>query len=128
MIDANHPAASWFLLIAPTLFLIVYALPIFLAPFRWARLFGWTVNERDDLALYYGRCLGALAIAVCAACYRAAPHPRDSAILFELLAVAGVLLAGAHLWGALEKRQPWIETVEILLYLGLTVLAVVLRP
>lgn len=128
MIDQEHPAASWFLLLAPTVFLILYALPLLVAPFRWARLFRWTVNERDDLALYFGRCLGALAVAVCAACYRAAPHPLSGAIFFDLIASAGVLLAGVHIWGAIEKRQPFIETVEILLYLGLAVLSVVLRP
>lgn len=128
MIDPDYPAASWFLIVAPTLFLIVYAIPIFLAPFRWARLFRWTVNEGDDLALYYGRCLGALATAVCVACYRAAPQPRQSAIIFDLITAAGALLCGAHIWGALDKRQPWIETVEIGLYLGVTVLALVLRP
>ena len=92
MIDPDYPAASWFLIVAPTLFLIVYAIPIFLMPFRWARLFRWKVNEGDDLALYYGRCLGALAIAVCVACLRAAPHPRQSAIIFDLITAAGAKL------------------------------------
>jgi hypothetical protein len=128
MIDATCPAASWFLWIAPILFLLVYALPILLAPFAWARWFRWSVNARDDLALYYGRCTGAAAVAICVACLRGAAHPRANAILFELVACAGALLTCVHVAGALEKRQPWTETAEIALYAGLTVLALAVRP
>jgi hypothetical protein len=128
MIDAAAPAASWFLWIAPAPFLVLYALPILLVPFRWARAFRWTVNERDDLALYFGRCTGALAVALCVACLRAAAHPRDHVDLFDLLAVAGALLTAIHVWGALERRQPWTETVEIALYATVTICALALRP
>jgi hypothetical protein len=128
VIDASCPQASWFLWIAPTLFLIVYALPLAFAPFRWARAFRWQVNERDDLALYFGRCVGALAIVLCAACFRAAPHPRANPLLFEIIAGVGVAMTVLHIVGALQRRQPWTETIEIALYAGLAALALVLRP
>jgi hypothetical protein len=43
------------------------------------------------------------------------------------LIAAGALLTVAHVWGALTRRQPWTETVEIALYAGLTALFVWLR-
>src|SRR3569623_856657 len=59
MIDPALPAASWFLWVAPILFAVVYALPIFLTPLGWARWFTWDTPPRDDLAVYFGRCAGA---------------------------------------------------------------------
>lgn len=126
-VDAAHPLASWFLWSAPTLFLLVYGLPLLVAPLWWARLFRWRVGGDDDLTVYLGRCLGAVAIAVIACAYRAAPAPAANPILFELIAVIGILLAGVHAWGALRRRQPWTETVEIALYVLVAILAVSLR-
>jgi uncharacterized protein YjeT (DUF2065 family) len=128
MIDPSCPGASWFLWIAPSLFLLLYGLPLLLAPFAWARAFRWATNERDDLARYFGRCLGAVAIAICLACLRAAPHPRANAILFQLIAGAGFLLTIVHVWGAVERRQPWTETAEIALYAALTAVSLWLAP
>jgi hypothetical protein len=128
MIDASAPAASWFLWIAPWAFVIVYALPLLLMPFRWARVFGWRVDESDDLARYFGRCVGALALALCYLAVRAAPRAHEHALVFDGIAAAGALLALVHVWGALERRQPFLETLEIGLYVALTAVALWLRP
>jgi hypothetical protein len=128
MIDASCPGASLFLWIAPPLFLILYALPASLAPFAWARLFRWRAEPSDDLALYFGRCTGALAAAICVACMRAAPRAHANTVVFELIALAGAALVVVHVVGALQRRQPWTETVEIALYAALTAVAIALRP
>jgi len=128
MIDPAFPAASWFLWVAPILFAVVYALPIFLTPLGWARWFTWDTPARDDLAVYFGRCTGALGLALCAACLHAAPHPAANRALFDVIAIAGGLLVIVHIRGAIEKRQPFIETLEIGLYAVLTGVAIWLRP
>ncbi len=123
MIDPTHPLASWFLWAAAALFLVVYAVPILVAPLWWARQFRWTMPEHTHLAVYFGRCLGALAVAVVVLCVRAAPHPQEHATVFELLVVAGGLLTAVHVWGAVRRQQPWTETAEIALYGLLTIVA-----
>ena len=68
------------------------------------------------LSAYLGRCLGAVALAVIGCAYRAAPRPAAHPILFELIGAIGALLAGVHLWGAVKRQQPWLETMEVPLY------------
>lgn len=41
---------------------LVFALPIFLTPLTWARAFRWNLPDDTDLAIYFGRCLGVLAV------------------------------------------------------------------
>ncbi len=128
MIDPAAPAASWFLWTLAGVFLICFALPLLLAPIAWARVFRWPQPAADHLTLYFGRCLGAVALAIVAICFRAAPRASAHALLFELLAAAGALLALVHVWGAIRKQQPWTETVEIVLYAGAAAAAWALRP
>lgn len=126
MIDASAPAASWFLWILGATFLVAYALPLFLVPLRWAKLFGWRVT-RDPLTIYFGRCLGGVAIANCVISMRLAPTISAHPHWLEFIAVSGGLLALAHVIGALEGEQPWLETAEIVLFAGAAAAAAWLR-
>ena len=91
----------------------VFALPLFVDPYRWARAFGWKEEPVTDVGLYFGRCLGALAIASCVQAGRAARDPAGNAGYFEYAEAAGWLLALVHVRGLLEGRQPPIEHAEI---------------
>ncbi len=128
MIDPVAPMASGFLWGMGLLFGACFALPLLLAPMAWARLFRWRVEGEDHLTLYFGRCLGAVAAAIVVACLRAAPQASRAGALFDLIIVAGGLLAGVHVWGAIRRQQPWTETAEIALYVGATVAALLLHP
>ena len=127
MIDPHHAFASWFLWLGGLLFLLVYGLPLLLAPLGWARIFCWRLPAERDLAVYLGRCLGGVAIAIVVAAFRAAPAPAGHPLVFELIAVSCGLLTLVHVWGALRRTQPWTETVEIALYAAVTAIAVILR-
>ena len=127
MISAAHPAASWFLLLSSVGFLLAYGLLLALFPLRWARWFRWTVPAETDLAVYLGRCLGVLAIAIIAVAFQAVPHPERFPALFELIAWVGGLMTVLHAYGAIRRVQPWTETAEIALYAPLAVLAAWLR-
>jgi hypothetical protein len=124
---ASSSAAGWFLWIVSSVFLVAYALPLAFVPLRWARAFRWRVEGDDHLTVYLGRCLGVVAIALVAAGYRAAADPERNAIVLEIFAAAAFLLAAVHVWGAIARRQPWTETAEIAVYLGLGVAATWIR-
>jgi hypothetical protein len=116
-----------FLVIVGGLFLVVFAIPLFLVPFEWAEAFGWSV-ERTDLGSYFGRCLGAVAIAISGQALWAARAPERYRSLFELLAVAAALLAIVHLRGLFEDSQPLVEHLETAGYAAFAGLALWARP
>ncbi|MEO1338427.1 MAG: hypothetical protein AAFV29_22485 [Myxococcota bacterium] len=80
-----------------------------------------------DLTLYFGRCLGAVALGVVYAALKAAPNPSEHRLLFEFIAFTCSIMTGVHAWGALRRQQPWTETVEIALYGSLAVMAGFIR-
>ena len=57
----------------------------------------------------------------------AAVDRRAFAAGIEGASVAGFLLGAVHIWGALRREQPWTETAEIPLYVGLGALALWIR-
>jgi len=116
MISAGHPGTSWFMLVAGVFFLLAYALPLLFAPLAWARLFRWRLPAERDLAVYLGRCVGALAVALIGAGFVAARDPHRHAVVLLHFTLAASILCGVHLWGALRREQPWTETAEIVLY------------
>lgn len=127
MISATHPAASWFLLASGAGFLLVYGLPLMFFPLRWARWFRWTLPGETALTVYFGRCVGVLAVAIIIVSLGAVPHPERFPVLFELIAWIGGLMTALHAYGAIRRVQPWTETAEIALYAVLAVLAAWLR-
>jgi hypothetical protein len=121
LLHAEYPGVSAFLYGTGAAFLLAFALPLFLSPLAWARRFLWTIPEDTRLTVYFGRCLGAVAVALVAACFHAAADPVRHSVVLLTLAVAGFLLTLVHVWGAIQRTQPWTETAEIALYGGLTV-------
>ena len=123
MIDPQHAFASLFLWIAAIGFLAAFALPLTFVPLAWARVFRWRVPAETHLAIYFGRCVGALATTITAFALRAAPDPAAHRYMFELIAVACGLMTMIHIWGAIRRIQPWTETAEIALYAATTAFA-----
>lgn len=119
--------ARVFLAVVGGFFLILFAIPLFLVPFEWAEALGWDV-ERSDVGSYFGRCLGALAIAISGQALWASRDPARHRPLFELIAVAAALLAVVHLRGLVEESQPLVEHVETAMYAGFAALALWARP
>lgn len=94
----------------------VFALPLLVDPYRWARWFRWDLEPETDVGLYFGRCLGAMATASCVQGVRAARDPGANRAYFEFAELVGWLMAAVHLRGMLERRQPPIEHAEIVGY------------
>ena len=107
---------------------IVFALPIFLVPLTWARWFGWRIPQERDLAIYFGRCLGAFILIVEALMLRAGLNGEGLVFTFQVLLAVGLMMVLVHIWGALRRIQPISETLEIGMYSGLFLLAVLFYP
>ena len=106
----------------------LFALPLFIDPYRWARAFGWREEPETDVGLYFGRCLGAVATAACVEAARASRDPVRHRSFFDFAESAGWLLAAVHLRGFVERRQPPIEHAEIVGYSALALLVRRVRP
>jgi hypothetical protein len=118
---------SLFLLASVALFALVFGFPLLLAPIAWARVFRWQPPAQLDLTRYFGRCLGACALGLLYVMGQGALHAELAPLALELTALAGLLLTGVHVRGALLRQQPWTEDAEILLYLAAAGAAIALR-
>lgn len=120
--------AQAFLLVLMLVTSAAFALPIFLAPLAWARRLGWRVPEDTDLVIYFGRCLGAFILVVELLMLRAALTGTGLVFTFQVLIAVAVLMTVVHIWGAVQRIQPVSETLEIGMYAGLGILAVLFYP
>jgi hypothetical protein len=82
----------------------------------------WTIPEHTDLAVYFGRCLGALALVINLIVVQAAVRSEGAAIIFQGLNLLLALMVGAHIYGAVKRIQPITETLEIGFWLALLLL------
>jgi len=128
MATKSSSKSSAFLLGAGSTGLVVFAMPLLLSPLRWARALRWRVPDDTDLTVYLGRSLGAVAVALTVGALRAARRPEEHRIIFEVGFLTGALLAAVHVWGALQRRQPWTETAEIAFWSGITAAALLAYP
>jgi hypothetical protein len=120
--------AQVFLIAVAVVFLPLFAVPLLVAPYDWAELFGWETGPRTDLGTYFGRCLGAVAVALSAGALLAARDPARHRLLFTVLGLAAALLAGVHLVGLLEDSQPLVEHLETAGYAAFAAAAFFVRP
>jgi hypothetical protein len=117
-----------FLLVLVAVTTLAFALPIFLVPLRWARVFQWRIPGDTDLAVYFGRCLGAFILIVEALMLRAGLSGEGLVFIYQQLLAIATLMVIVHIWGALQRIQPWTETLEIGMYGGMFVLAALFYP
>lgn len=123
---AEHSAS--FLRVVSLLTLVAFAIPISLAPLTWAKVLRWGVDARPDLALYFGRCLGGVALVLVWAGWHAAAQPALQPFYFNIFIGITGLLTLVHIVGALQKVQPWTETAEIPFWGGMALLALLFYP
>lgn len=120
--------AADFLLILTLATTLVFALPIFCVPLIWARLMAWQIPQQTDLAVYFGRCLGAFILILEALMLRAALTGEAMHTAFELLAATATMMIVVHVYGALKRIQPLSETLEIGFYVLLLLLTLMFWP
>lgn len=128
MIGVWSEYSSTFLVVFSVVVLLAFALPFLFVPMAWGRVIGFRMPEQTDLAVYFGRSLGATALGICLICYMASQNPGTQPIVFDGLIVISAVLTVTHLHGAIRKIQPLIETLEIPFWFALTLLEVALYP
>ena len=107
---------------------IVFSIPIFFIPITWARIMKWTIPEQTDLVLYFGRCLGSLALVMEYCTYQAATTGLGEVAIFHIWIGMCFFMVGLHIYGAIKKIQPITETLEIALWVLLLVLSLAFYP
>ena len=117
-----------YLLVLVVVTTLALALPIFLVPLRWARLFRWRIPEHTDLAVYFGRCLGAFVLVIEVLMLRAAITGEGLLFSCQALLLVAALMVVVHVWGALQRIQPITETLEIGMYAGMFILTLLFYP
>lgn len=128
MVGAYAEHAQRFLAVYAVVTTLVFALPLFVVPLAWARALRFTLPADTDLAVYFGRCLGAFALVLEGLAFRAALTGVAIRVVFEILVAACVLMIVVHAYGAWKRIQPITETVEIGLWVLFLALALVFFP
>ncbi len=123
---ASH--AQTFVLMLAVVTTVAFAIPILVAPLRWAKLMLWKIPEQTDLALYFGRCLGAFALTLEAFLFRAGSNGTGLTFVFEFMMLVWIFMVVIHVVGAIQKVQPITETLEIGFWLALIGLTAVFWP
>lgn len=108
--------------------ILLFGLPMVLQPLTWARWLRWQIPEHTHLAIYFGRCLGAIACVLGIAAWYAAAMPESQELFFNILIGSTAAMVLVHVYGALRRIQPVTETLEIPFWLGLFILALLFYP
>ena len=116
MIGAYAVHAQQFLFMLATITTLLFAVPMFLRPLSWARFMRFTIPSDTDLAVCFGRCLGAFALVFNAMAFRAAFAGTAIVFVFEVGLAFSVLMVVVHVYGAVKGIQPITETVETALW------------
>ncbi len=114
----------WFVILTT----IVFVAPLTLAPMAWARTFQWRLPDDPDLAFYFGRCLGALALAVEYFLWQGSRDPAIAPVAIGGLGIFCAIMVVVHIDGAIRKIQPWTETAEILFWSAASAACVLFYP
>ena len=128
MIGMWSTHAQAYLLVFSAIVAVVFALPVFVAPLAWARIFLWNIPEDTDLVVYFGRCLATFLLILLAFTFRAGVTGEGLVFVFEFLLPLFAIMVLLHLYGAIRKIQPITETVEIGVYAALFVLTLLFFP
>lgn len=106
----------------------VGALPLFFDPVGWARVVGWHIPQNTDLVVYLGRGGACFILIFEALMLRAALTGAQLRHAYDILLAVLSSMVVLHVWGALLKAQPPMETIEIGLYSGTLALALLFYP
>ena len=128
MIGAWSENADTFLVVFGIVGGLTFSLPIFLAPLAWARVFRWNLPDDTDLAVYFGRCLGAVILALNVFVLRAGINGEGEVVLYRVILAIFVGMTLVHIAGAIQRIQPITETIEIGFWALLVVLALLFYP
>jgi hypothetical protein len=123
---STHTASflTWF----PVFVMAIFGLPMLLAPMTWGRVIGFRMPEQTDLAVYFGRSLGVALSGLSLAAYGASNYAPAQGIVMDALLLTASLYVLIHIYGAVMRIQPLIETLEIGFFSALVLLILAVYP
>jgi hypothetical protein len=111
-----------------TALIVVFCIPMMIAPMKWARLLRWPIPDHEHLAIYFGRCLGGFAFILALFGLKAVTNSSLLPFYFDLGLGIYIAMIAIHVYGGIRKIQPMTETVEILFWVGQVVLTLCFYP
>ncbi len=108
--------------------LLAFGLPLTFVPLRWGRVFGWETQGAGHLTIMFGRSLGILITLVAGFAFVVPAMPTACPFFFDFMLCLIGLMTLLHIYGALRKQQPRLETYEIALWVVLFVLTLCFYP
>lgn len=128
MVGAFSGFAEEFLIGLAALTFLFFTIPLLFVPLRWAKLMGFQIPAHTDLAVYFGRSVGAVAFAANFLALHAGLSGRAVADTILFVAAIAVAMTAIHIWGAIKKIQPLSETLEIGFWILIFLVALAVLP
>jgi hypothetical protein len=128
MIGIWKSYADNYLIIAGIAMLLAFGLPLIFTPAGWARLFRWEFPQSHQLVVFLERSMGIVITIIAIFAFRVIQTPAAKPFFFDLMLwiFGGMILL--HVYGAIRKIQPIPETLEIFLWIALSVVTLCFYP
>jgi hypothetical protein len=129
MVGIWQSYADIYLIVAGAAMLLGFGLPLTLAPKYWARVFRWEMPSHKKFTLFLERSVGIFIIVMSLFAFVASQQAQDiMSFYYDMMLVtfAGMILL--HVYGAIRKIQPTTETLEIILWIVLTIVTILFYP
>jgi hypothetical protein len=128
MIGIWKSYADNYLIIAGIAMLLAFGLPLIFTPAGWARLFRWEFPQSHQLVVFLERSMGIVISIIAIFAFKAIQTPVAKPFFFDLMLwiFGGMILL--HVYGAVRKTQPITETIEICLWIALSIITLCFYP
>jgi hypothetical protein len=128
MVGAWSSYTGTFLAWFPLLIMLVFGLPMLIAPMAWGRIIGFRLPDQTELTVYFGRSLGVAISGLALAAYGASSFAPAQGVVMDGLILTAFLYVLTHVHGAVMRIQPLIETLEIAFFSTLVLLMLAVYP
>lgn len=117
-----------YLIVAGVAMLLAFGLPLIFMPVGWARLFRWEFPQSNHLVIFLERSMGIVITIIAIFAFKAIQTPVAKPFFFDLMLwiFGGMILL--HVYGAVRKTQPITETMEIFLWIALSIITLCFYP
>ena len=120
--------AVQYLYIVAALTFLLFGLPMFLCPLKWAKPFKWIIPDHTHLAIYFGRCLGGIICSMAIFAFIATKNENTLKFFYQFILVNFFIMILIHVDGAIKKIQPKAETYEIIFWVLLFAVTLLFYP
>jgi hypothetical protein len=128
MIGIWQSYVDQYLMVAGVAMLLAFGLPLIFLPVGWARLFRWEFPQSSHLVIFLERSMGMVITIVAIFAFKVIQTPVAKPFFFDLMLwiFGGMILL--HVYGAVRKTQPITETIEIFLWITLSIITLCFYP